>query len=203
MFLTALEEGLTNMEIQEALVPTGIQGGECAAHTVFISRVLWALLCGYSRDLFSSAFKRLFQLVVAFPRCLNIALWHTIQRPGWQGKSLGCCVMLWNISIRSEQRPKENYIFKNVFVFFWEAWGRVWVLCKVNSLASNSLHSFTVEPKTNSKFWKSLPLFCRGSFATVVTWFQTVFRGWIVNTLIYLFLPKETINLRNVTFLSV
>lgn len=74
MFLTALEEGLTNMEIQEALVPTGSQGGECAAHTVFKSRVLWALLCGYSQDLFSSAFKRLFQLAVAFPRCLNIAL---------------------------------------------------------------------------------------------------------------------------------
>lgn len=34
------------MESQEALVPTVSQGEECAGHTVFKSRVLWALLCG-------------------------------------------------------------------------------------------------------------------------------------------------------------
>lgn len=37
---------LDNMESQEALVPTVSQGEECAGHTVFKSRVLWALLCG-------------------------------------------------------------------------------------------------------------------------------------------------------------
>lgn len=44
------------MESQEAQVPTMSQGEVCASHTVFKSRVLWALLCGlFSEPIFFPA----------------------------------------------------------------------------------------------------------------------------------------------------
>lgn len=42
-----------------------------------------------------------------------------------------------------------------------------------------------------------------GSLAAVIRWLQTVFKGWTLNTIIYLFLPKDNINLQNVTFIFV